>query len=40
MDWRFDEALTAQIRRMDRAQRHKAAFLALRRLQRVAPCHR
>ncbi|MGC9536763.1 hypothetical protein [Streptomyces sp. UG1] len=33
MDWRYDEALTTQIRRMDRAQRHQAAFLALRRLQ-------
>lgn len=33
VDWRFDDALTAQIRRMDRAQRHQAAFFALRRLQ-------
>ncbi|MFD9393171.1 hypothetical protein ACFWBB_21385 [Streptomyces sp. NPDC060000] len=33
MDWRFDETLTAQIRRMDRAQRHQAVFFALRRLQ-------
>ncbi|WP_437094083.1 hypothetical protein [Streptomyces sp. enrichment culture] len=33
VDWRDDEALTAQIRRMDRAQRHQAVFLALRRLQ-------
>ena len=33
MDWRFDDALTAEIRRMDRAQRHKAVFFALRRLQ-------
>lgn len=33
MDWRIDETLTAQIQRMDRAQRHQAVFLALRRLQ-------
>ncbi|WP_234328152.1 hypothetical protein [Streptomyces sp. NRRL S-37] len=33
LDWRFDEVLTAQIQRMNRAQRHQAAFLALRRLQ-------
>lgn len=33
VDWRFDEALTAQIERMDRAQRHQAMFFALRRLQ-------
>ncbi|WP_406317232.1 hypothetical protein [Streptomyces sp. NBC_00118] len=33
MDWRYDKALTAQIQRMDRAQRHQAAFLALRKLQ-------
>lgn len=33
VDWRYDEVLTAQIQRMDRAQRHQAAFLALRRLQ-------
>ncbi|MER5429270.1 hypothetical protein [Streptomyces sp. NPDC002588] len=33
MDWRFDDALTAQIQRMDRARRHQAMFFALRRLQ-------
>lgn len=33
MDWRFDDGLTDEIRRMDRAQRHQAAFFALRRLQ-------
>ncbi|MDQ0831468.1 hypothetical protein QF032_003312 [Streptomyces achromogenes] len=33
VDWRFDGILTAQIRRMDRAQRHQAVFFALRRLQ-------
>ncbi|MFJ8110263.1 hypothetical protein [Streptomyces sp. NPDC096132] len=33
MDWRFDDALTAQIQRMDRAGRHQAMFFALRRLQ-------
>ncbi|MFK0108651.1 hypothetical protein [Streptomyces sp. NPDC091217] len=33
MDWRFDDALTVQIRSMDRVQRHKAVFFALRRLQ-------
>ena len=33
VDWRFDEALAAEIRRMDRARRHQAVFFALRRLQ-------
>lgn len=33
VDWRYDEKLAAQIQRMDRAQRHQAVFLALRRLQ-------
>ncbi|WP_425245489.1 hypothetical protein [Streptomyces sp. NEAU-NA10] len=32
-DWRFDDTLTAWIRRMDRARRHQAVFFALRRLQ-------
>ncbi|MCX4743781.1 hypothetical protein [Streptomyces antibioticus] len=32
MDWLYDEALTAQIRRMSRARRYQATFLALRRL--------
>ena len=33
VDWRFDDVLAEEIRRMDRAQRHQAAFFALRRLQ-------
>ncbi|MEU9450649.1 hypothetical protein [Streptomyces sp. NPDC048277] len=33
VDWRFDDVLTAEIRRMDRAQRHKVVLFALRRLQ-------
>ncbi len=33
VDWRLDDRLTAQIRRMDRARRHQAAFFAVRRLQ-------
>lgn len=33
VDWRFDEVLTSQIQRMNTAQRHQAAFFALRRFQ-------
>ncbi|MFF1739516.1 hypothetical protein [Streptomyces mirabilis] len=38
MNWRDDEVLSAQIRVMDRPQRHQAAFLALRRLQAPLFC--